>query len=97
MDVLRDLSSSNSSFMHNDYGIRRKICGLFLLCLAVREGELECVGKEVQREETVGKLGCLTEVLSLDSNRWALAIQTLSAPTGLLVLLTRIKLLPAWI
>lgn len=71
---------------------------VYFCCVsAAREGEPECVETEVQREETVGKLGCLTEVLSLDSNCWALAIQTLSAPTGLLVLLMRIKLLPAWI
>lgn len=47
----------------------------------------ECVEKELQRIETVRKLGCLIKMLSLDSNCWALAIQTVPAPTDLLVLL----------
>lgn len=91
MEVVHGLSGSNPSFMHNDYGIWRKGCGLFQLYFSIQgrwpSGCVhECAEKELQRIDTAGKLGCLTKMLSLDSNCWALVIQTVSAPIDLLVL-----------
>lgn len=59
----------------------------FLCISTVREGVHECMVKELERREDVGKFGGLVKVLTLYSNHCALGIQPGPAPTDLLVLL----------
>lgn len=58
----------------------------FCCVSTVREGVHECIEKELERREAVGKFGGLIKVLALYSNPCALGIQPGPAPTDLLVL-----------